>query len=160
MGNNLTDARRREFVDLVSARGSTPVAELRFFEIRTVDDYEPAFDRVARDKMGGVAITFTPLSSVNQDLIAALITRHRLPAIADGRGYAEAGVLLTYSTDFPALMKRSAGFVAKILNGAKPADIPVEQASRFVLIVNLKTAKNLGIRVPRSILAAAQSIIE
>ena len=160
IGENFSEARKKEFADLASPRSSTPVAEVRPVEIRTAADYEPAFEKIARARMSGVAINFSPLSSVNHELIAGLIAKHRLPAIADGRAYAEAGILLTYSTDFPSLMKRSAGFVARILKGAKPADIPVEHAARFVLVVNLKTARKLGVRVPPSVLAAAQKIIE
>ena len=79
---------------------------------------------------------------------------HRLPVISDGRFFAEAGALLTYSVDWPDMFRRSAGYVAKILKGAKPGDLPVEQPTKFELVVNLKTAKTLGITIPESIFCA------
>ena len=123
-------------------------------------DLEPTFERIAQQRISAVAIGLSPLTSVNQARIAALVQRHHLAAIADGAGYSEAGLLLTYTTDFDELDRRCADYVFKILNGAKPSDLPVEQASKFILVLNLKTAKDLGLKFPNSLLTSADKIIE
>ena len=92
--------------------------------------------------------------------IGILAVRHRLPAISSVSEWAEAGLLLSYGPDFPDLFRRSAIFVDKILKGAKPADLPVEQPTKFELVVNLKTAKALGLTVPPTLLARANQVIE
>ena len=92
--------------------------------------------------------------------IAEMALRNRLPAASLQRELAEAGFLLTYGADIPELYRRSAGFVDKIFKGAKPADLPVEQPTKFELVVNLKTAKALGIEVPKSLLLRADEVIE
>ena len=92
--------------------------------------------------------------------IGALALRTRLPAISALREYAEAGLLLSYGPDLPDLFRRSAVFVQKIFKGAKPADLPVEQPTKFELVVNLKTAKALGIELPASLLQRADEVIE
>jgi putative ABC transport system substrate-binding protein len=91
--------------------------------------------------------------------IAALTERHRLPAVADGRAFAESGVLLSYSWDWEELAVSAAGMVYKILNGAKPADMALSQAKGYELIVNLRTAKVLGVTVPRALLVSANQVI-
>jgi putative tryptophan/tyrosine transport system substrate-binding protein len=85
---------------------------------------------------------------------------HRLPVISDGRFFAEAGALLTYSVDWPDSFHRSASYVDKILRGVKPGDLPIEQPAKFELVVNAQTAKALHVKVPQSILVRADKIIE
>ncbi len=92
--------------------------------------------------------------------IGVMAIRDRLPAISAVREYAEAGLLLTYGPDLQDLFRRSAVFVDKIFQGAKPADLPVEQPTKFEFVVNLKTAKALGVEVPPSVLARADQVIE
>jgi putative tryptophan/tyrosine transport system substrate-binding protein len=92
--------------------------------------------------------------------LPGLINQLRLPAIADERSFAEAGVLMSYSTDAAELARRAANLVWKILNCAKPADLPVELASRFQLIVNMRAARALGLKIPPPILARADELIE
>jgi ABC-type uncharacterized transport system substrate-binding protein len=92
--------------------------------------------------------------------IAVMALRNRLPAASTQSEYAEAGLLLTYGVDFRDLFRRSAVFVDKIFKGAKPADLPVEQPTKFELVVNLKTAKALGIDLPPTLLARADEVIE
>jgi putative tryptophan/tyrosine transport system substrate-binding protein len=92
--------------------------------------------------------------------LAQLVAKTRLPAMWGLREYAQAGGLMAYSTDLDDLARRAATFVDKILKGARPADLPVEQPSKFDLIINLKTAKALGLAIPPSVLARADQVIE
>ena len=84
---------------------------------------------------------------------------HRLPVISQGRDFAKAGALLTYSVDWLDMFRRSAGYIDKIIRGAKPGDLPIEQPSKFDFVINLKTAKELGISIPESILLRADKVI-
>jgi len=92
--------------------------------------------------------------------IADLALKHRLPTVVGGREYAEAGGLFSYAVSYPELFRRAALYVDKILKGAKPADLPVEQPRTFELVVNLKTAKALGLTIPPSLLLRADQVIE
>ncbi len=133
---------------------------LKFVLADGPESFKLAFERMTSERINAVAIQASPIVSANRSLIAELAQRHRLPAIADGRGFAEAGLLLTYSSDFAELYRRAADYVARILKGATPDDLPVAYPSRFELVVNLGTAKTLGIRVPRAVLARADDVIE
>src|SRR5262249_17879435 len=95
-----------------------------------------------------------------REQIGVMAVRDRLPTIAAAREYAETGLLLTYGVDLRDGFRRSAAFVDKILKGAKPADLPVEQPSKFELVINLKTAKALGLTIPPTLLARADEVIE
>jgi putative ABC transport system substrate-binding protein len=92
--------------------------------------------------------------------LAAAATRHRLPVLADSREYAEAGVLLTYGAKYSEIVRQAATHVVKVLRGARPADLPVEQPTKFDLVVNLRTAKTLGLTLPSGLLSRAESVIE
>ena len=156
----ISEERKKEYRDNVAETSPTPVAGLEFVGVSNRDDFVPAFERMARLRVDGVVINFSPLTIVNVGLIAQLAVQHRLPAIGDGEGYAEAGMLLAYSTDFPDIARRAARYVAKILSGASPADLPVEYASKFGLTVNMKTARSLGIRMPTAVLVRADKVLE
>jgi len=92
--------------------------------------------------------------------IADLAVKHRLPTVVTGREYAEVGGLLSYAVNYPALFRRAAWYVDRIIKGARPADLPVEQPTTFELIINLKTAKALGLTIPPSRLARADEVIQ
>lgn len=118
---------------------------------------------LAKARLGGTgALLVTPLTAVvvEHKLIADLALKHRLATAAAGREYVEAGALLSYSASLPALFRRAASYVDRILRGARTADLPVEQPTRFELIINLRIAKALGIAVPQSMLQRADAIIE
>src|SRR5262249_16628700 len=100
------------------------------------------------------------LFSTHQKRILDFATKNRLPSVFWQRGFAEAGALLSYGTSYPDLFRAAANYVDKILHGAKPADLPVEQPTRFEFVVNLKSAKALGLTIPQSLLLRADQVIE
>jgi putative ABC transport system substrate-binding protein len=102
----------------------------------------------------------SPFLNFNRKALISLAARHRLPSIWEGAAYVRDGGLLSYGPSFPDMYRRSAGYVAKIINGAKPADLPVELPIKFELAINLKTAKALGLDVPPTLLARADEVIE
>lgn len=129
-------------------------------EIRTAADYEPAFERIRRLKPTALMPLLDVLSTTHKKEIAEFAMRNRLPTIFEQREFVEAGGLLSYGTNFPAMYRHAATHVDKILKGAKPSDLPVEQPTEFELVINMKTAKALGITIPQSILVRANRLIE
>jgi len=123
-------------------------------------DFAAAFRTLAQDGVQLVLLLSSPLFSRQNAKIAALAIEHRLPTMFIAKHYVEAGGLMYYGADFAPLLRRIASFVAKILRGVKPADLPVEQAAQFEFVVNLKTAKAMGIALPTSILLRADEVIE
>jgi len=128
-------------------------------EIRRPEDFVPAFD-VFKDRVEALYVCNDPLAATNRVLISTSALDARLPTIFGGREYIEVGGLMSYSASFPDLFRRAADFVDKILRGAKPADLPVQQPTQFELVINLKTAKALGLTVPPMLLARANEVIE
>jgi putative ABC transport system substrate-binding protein len=124
-------------------------------------DFATAFAQAARAKVGGVVILPEPaVMDRNRVHICELALRHRLPAVSALREYVDAGFLVSYGVDLDDIYRRAAGYVAKILNGAKPADLPIEQPTKFQLVINLKTAKALGLKIPAELLARADEVGE
>jgi putative ABC transport system substrate-binding protein len=129
-------------------------------EVAVPDGFEAAFAAMTHQGVDGLLLSFdAPLLHYRAQL-AALAAKHRLPAIAGGRAFAQQGGLMSYATNPADLFRRAATYVDKILKGAKPADLPVEQPTRFELVINLKTAKALGITVPPSLLLLADEVIQ
>ncbi|MBR1133111.1 ABC transporter substrate-binding protein [Bradyrhizobium iriomotense] len=133
---------------------------LQSFSVRAPDEIESAFERMAKDSVEALIILDDPLMAVQSRGIVELATLQRLPTISTERSYAEAGSLLSYGASFPDLFRRAATYVDKILRGAKPADLPVEQPTKFEMVINLKTAKTLGLVIPSILLARADEVIE
>jgi putative ABC transport system substrate-binding protein len=102
----------------------------------------------------------SPTFNAQTKRIADLAGKHRLPTIYEWRAFAAAGGLMSYGADFNDIYRRAAGYVDKILKGAKPADLPVEQPTKFELVINLKTAKTLGLTIPQSLLGRADEVIQ
>ena len=122
--------------------------------------YEAVFaDAVARGA-NGMAVMASPFFNANRARLIEPALRHRLPSIWEASIFVRDGGLLSYGPSFPDMYRRSAGYVARILKGAKPADMPVEQPTLFEMFVNLKTAKALGLTLPPAILARADEVIE
>jgi putative ABC transport system substrate-binding protein len=133
---------------------------LQSVEIRDPKDIDAAFDAIIRDRAEGVIVDSDPVNGSNQTQIVEFTAANRLPAIYVWRRYVDSGGLISYGPNFRELWRHAATFVDKILRGAKPADLPVEQPTVFELVVNLKTAAALGLTIPPSILARADEVIE
>jgi putative ABC transport system substrate-binding protein len=123
-------------------------------------DYEGAFSAMAAERADALFVVSNPLLNRDRKRIIALAARHRLPAIYEWRESAEDGGLLAYGAKVRELNRRVAAYVDKILKGAKPGDLPVEQPTTFELVINLKTAKALGLTIPPSLLARADEVIQ
>jgi putative ABC transport system substrate-binding protein len=131
-----------------------------FADVRLPTDIEGAFAAMTRSRAGAFLILGGPMTWTSRQQIADLAVRHRLPGIHLFREYAEAGLLLAYGPSAVAQYPRVAPYIDKILKGAKPADLPVEQPTKFELAINLKTAKALGLTIPPSLLLRADQVIE
>jgi putative ABC transport system substrate-binding protein len=129
-------------------------------EVRSLEEFERAFDRIADARLEGIAVTANALLWQGRTLPAQLALVRRLPLMGVSRAFMEPGALMTYGPDLPAIFRRAAVYVHKILKGEKPANLPVEQPTKFELIVNLKTANALGITIPPSIMVRADEVIE
>ena len=123
-------------------------------------DYDAAFVAMKRDGAGAVIVVPSGAFFAIRQRIAELALTHRLPSAVGLRGYVEAGGLISYGADYADLFRRAASYVDKILKGARPADLPVEQPTKFELVINLQTAKRLGLTIPQSILVRADEIIQ
>jgi len=142
----------------------TPARELGLqlysMEVSSVDKYESAFKEAVKAHSTAVWVTLNPLANSNQKTIADLAISNRLPSICARSDYAENGCMMAYGPGYSIEGRDGARYVDKILKGAKPAELPVEQPTRFELVVNLKTAKEIGRRIPQSIMYQADKIIK
>ena len=128
--------------------------------VEQVGDLEGAFKTAIRNRAEAILILPNQFWGANAKRVGNLALRHRVPVVAQDPGLVEAGGLIAYGVDFPDLSRRAATYVDKILKGAKPADLPIEQPTKFELVINLKTAKALGLTIPPSLLARADQVIE
>jgi putative tryptophan/tyrosine transport system substrate-binding protein len=141
------------------AAGSLKV-QLQLLEAQVPGDFAAAFSAMSKERAGGVLILSSSMFYDQRTRIAELAARSRLPAIYTLKEYAEAGGLMAYGVDLHESFRRAATYVDKILKGARPADLPVEQPTKFELVVNLKTAKALGSALPASLLSQADELID
>ena len=130
-------------------------------EVRSFSDLEPALRAMVEQGAGALIYVPGPLFISERSLqIADLLVKSRLPSMFPRKQFVEAGCLMSYGPDQPGTVRRAAAYVDKILKGARPADIPVEQPTKFELVINLKTANALGLTIPRTLLALADEVIE
>jgi putative tryptophan/tyrosine transport system substrate-binding protein len=134
--------------------------EVTAIHVRDAREIERAVAAFARLENGGLVVTAGPLTAVHRDLIAMLAGRHRLPAVYYERFFPFAGGLVSYGPNFVDAHRHAAGYVDRILKGEKPADLPVQAPTKYELVINLKTAKALGLDVPPTLLARADEVIE
>ena len=143
--------------------GAVPAAlaaELAAAPVRDESEIEAAIAALAREPAGGLIAPSDPFISTHRALIIRLAQHHRLPAVYAFRQYVAEGGLMSYGPDALDIVRRSASYVDRILKGATPADLPVQQPTKFELAINLKTAKALGLDVPPMLLARADEVIE
>jgi putative ABC transport system substrate-binding protein len=156
MGNPVVPAQWNEVQTAARKLG----IEAQLFDIREAEDIAPAFDAATRSNASALMVQTDVLTLENSAMVLKLAADHRLPAMYGEREYVEAGGLISYGSNFPDLYRRAASYVDKIFHGVRPSDIPVEQPTRFELIINLKAAKAIGLTVPPLLLARADEVIE
>jgi putative ABC transport system substrate-binding protein len=132
---------------------------LQRLEARGPDEIERAFTAITKEHTRALHVLPDPVYTTHRSRIAELAAKHRLPAVSGLRELAEAGLLMTYGPSFPESARRAASYVDKILKGAKPADLPVERATKFELVINVNTAKRIGLTMPQSVLYRADKVI-
>jgi putative tryptophan/tyrosine transport system substrate-binding protein len=140
--------------------GAAAGVEIQSIEVRTPDDYPTAFANVVASRADALHAFGSPINFKHRQLIADFALKSRLPGSFEERLFVEAGGLFSYAASLIELYRRAATYVDKILMGAKPADLPVEQPTKFELVINLKTAKALGLTIPQSVLLRADEVIQ
>jgi putative ABC transport system substrate-binding protein len=134
--------------------------KLRPEEIRDPGGFDSAFASMSAERAQALVVLDDPLTMSYRGRIAELAAKYRLPAMYRFRDFADAGGLMSYGANVVDLWRRAAAYVDKILKGAKPGDLPIEQPTQFELVINMKTAKALGLRIPPSLLVRADQVIE
>jgi putative ABC transport system substrate-binding protein len=134
--------------------------QLQLLEARGPNEFDSAFAAMARERAEALLIVLDPLFGIHRAQLRDLAAKSHIPAMYGSREYTEAGGLMSYGPDYRDNFRRAATYVDKILKGAKPADLPIEQPTKFELVINLKTAKALGLTIPPSVLARADQVIE
>jgi len=145
----------KEIETAARSLGVTP----QLLDVRKPEDIELAFDSATRQRADGLIVGQEGLLQANRSVIAALAAKHRLPAIYRSMEFIDAGGLMAYGPSYPDLYRRAATYVDKIFKGAKPGDLPVEQPTKFELIINLKPAKALGLKIPPALLLRADEVV-
>ena len=134
--------------------------QLQLLEARGPTEFDGAFAAMAKERVGGLLVVADTMFNLHRARLVELAAKSRLPAAYGTRDAVEAGGLMSYGPSLPDLFRRGATYVDKVLKGAKPADLPVEQPTKFELVINLKTAKALGLTIPPSLLGRADEVIE
>jgi putative tryptophan/tyrosine transport system substrate-binding protein len=134
--------------------------EVDSIEVRSPRDFDTAFRAVMKGNPGGVVVVEDPLTFSERTRILDFATTNRLPAMYGMKEFVTAGGLIAYGPDYPDLLRRAATYVDKILKGARPGDLPIEQPTKFGLVINLKTAKSLNLNVPQSLLLRSEAVVQ
>ena len=155
MSNPVTGPQLNELKRAVRLKG----LQFRLFDVRSGEDIESAFSALSRSS-DAIVVGLEALTQAHRKIIAELAVKQRLPAIYGGREFVEAGGLIFYGPSFADMYRRAATYVDKIFHGAKPADLPVEQPTKFEFVINLKAAKAISLEVPPTLLARADEVLE
>jgi putative ABC transport system substrate-binding protein len=158
IGNSTNPGDAQSLREMVLAAGSYEVY-LRYLDVQDAKDIESAFQAAAKGHADALHVLGNPILNAHRKQIVELAAKHRMLATYARPEYVEAGGLMYYGTSYNDLFRRAAGYVDKILKGAKPADLPVEQPTKFELILNLKAAKQIGLTIPNKVLARADRVI-
>ena len=156
MGNAVTPPQWSELQRAAKNLG----VQSQLLDVRRTEDIAPAFDAAIREHADGLMVGVDALTQANRQMIADLALKHRLPTIYVSREFIEAGGLIAYGPSYPELYRRAATYIDKIFKGEKAGDLPIEQPTKFELIINLKTAKALRLEIPPTLLARADEVIE
>jgi putative ABC transport system substrate-binding protein len=148
-----------EFAELDAASRKLNIA-LEVADMQSPSDLDGAFSTMIGKRVGALLVVVSPLTYLLKESIAESAIKYRLPTISNANQYAEAGLLMSYGPKLEDLYRGAATYVDKILKGAKPADLPVEQPTRFELVINLTAAKALGLTIPESFLLRADEVLE
>jgi ABC-type uncharacterized transport system substrate-binding protein len=155
---NLSNPSRRAEWNQVEASARSLGIEAQVLDTRALADIERSFDSATRWHADALVVGSDTLMQTNQSLVVGLAAKHRLPAIYTFRDFVDAGGLMSYGVSLPDLYRRAAAYVDRILKGARPDELPIEQPTGFETVINLKTAKALGIMVPNAVLSNAEVI--
>ncbi len=158
IGNSINPGDAQALRETVLAVGAYEVY-LRYLDVQDSKDIEPVFRAAAKGRAEALLVLGNPILNLHRQQVIELAAKHRLPTTYARPEYMEAGGLMTYGTNYPELFRRAATYVDKILKGAKPADLPVEQPKKFEFIINLKAAKQIGLTIPPNVLARADKVI-
>jgi len=134
--------------------------ELQLLEIRDLSEFDSAFAAMVKERAGALLVTGHPLFFLHRTRLADLAARNRLPSMSTQEQWVDAGGLMSYGPNFVDVYRRGAVYVDRILRGAKPGDLPIEQPTNLALVLNLKTAKRLGLTIPPSLLQRTDHVIE
>ena len=148
-----------EVKEIIPVAGRALGLTIQPWEVRDADGFERVFAALSKERPDGLYVISSPLMNANQKRIAGLALKSRLPSLYSGRSGVDAGGLMSYGADEADSYRRVAYFVDRILKGAKPADLPVEQPMKFEFVINLKTAKQIGLTIPPNVLARADRVI-
>jgi ABC-type uncharacterized transport system substrate-binding protein len=150
----------REMKEVLPVAARALRLTVRPWEVRAADDFEKVFVAVNRERPDGLYVGPGQLMQNNQKRIANLAAKSRLPSMGGSKAYVDAGGLVSYGSDLADRYRRVTYYVDRILKGAKPADLPVERPTKFELVINLKTAKQIGVTIPQKVLARADKVID
>jgi ABC-type uncharacterized transport system substrate-binding protein len=159
LGTSTRPATAKDLKEMDSAAPTLGV-QLQYLDVLAPQDIETAFENARKKRAEALVVLASPVFSVQRGRIAELAIKNRLPVTYYRRGFVEDGGLMSYGVSFTDLDRRAAVYVDKILKGSKPADLPVEQPTKFELVINLKTAKQIGLTIPPNVLARADRVIK
>ena len=158
--DSMPDRAKKDRLNAADVAARALSVRLQVVEARGPEDFDRAFSDMTRARAGALTVLATPVFDSERRRLVDLAAKNRLPTVYSYRSYVEAGGLMSYGPDLADSFRRAATYVDKILKGAKPADLPVEQPTKFELVINLKAAKALGLTIPRSLLLRADQIIQ